>query len=102
MNPRNHLPGFCELFDAVTRACEEEITQDGMIRILQGAPEGLWSRRALFSDVTWSEILTFAGGAGISSIIILQAYEQAKIDVGADNPEIDALIANLREQNIYP
>ena len=88
------LPGFWGLYNAVTNASGDPISQSGLVALVGGAPGDPSQRRTLFSDVSWSQLVAFADAAGISSERVLAAYEQAREEVAAANPEIDALIAD--------
>lgn len=102
MNSEPRLPGFWGLYNAVTNASHGDITQDGLIRLLEGGPGDPSQRRTLFSDVAWSQLVVFAEAAGVSGLRVLTAYERARDDVAAANPEIDALLAQDRALGLYP
>lgn len=102
MTSEPRLPGFWGLSNAVTNASRGNITQDGLIALLQGAPGNPSQRRSLFSDVAWSQLVVFAEAAGVSSLRVLTAYERARDDVAAANPEIDAHLAQERALGLYP
>lgn len=95
------LTDFLGLYNAVTNASSNDIDQDEILALLRGERGHPSHRRALFSDVSWSQLLRFAAAAEIPTRIVYDAYLCARDEVKACNPQIDDAITADRAIGLY-
>lgn len=81
------------LTNAVENSSVDPVTPDEIVAMLKGGGDKPHQIRALFSDASPSALYRCGAAVGVGPQAILRAYEKARRETAAANPELDLAVA---------